>query len=84
MITTIQLDESTKNSLSKLRNSSKETYEDVIINLIKISGMQKMKNEKLLIQECKEMREENLKVSKEWDKALMDGLDENEKWDELL
>ncbi len=81
MITTIQLNEHVKNSLNKLKISEKQTYEEVILRLIKLSEEQKSKQEELLIQECKEMYEENLRISKEWEGALMDGLDKNEKWD---
>lgn len=84
MVTTIQLNESTKNSLGKLRASARETYEDVIINLIKLSEIQKRKQEELLIEECKEMYEENLRIAREGEGTLMDGLDKNERWDELL
>lgn len=37
--------------------------------------------EKLMIKECREMYGENLKIAKEWEFALMDGLDKNEKWE---
>lgn len=83
MVTTIQLDESTKKALIRLRDSNKQTYEDVIINLIKLAEIQRRKREDLLIEECKEMAEENLKIAKEWEGTLMDGLDKNEKWEEL-
>jgi len=79
MVTTIQLNENVKNALDKMK-SNRETYEDVIINLMKFADEQKRKQEKLLIEECKEMAEENLKITKEWEGTLMDGLDKNEKW----
>lgn len=81
MITTIQLNESVKDSLDKLKESKKQTYEDIIVGLIKFVEVQKRKREELLIQECKEMYEENLRIAKEWEGTLMDGLDKNEKWD---
>ncbi len=81
MITTIQLNENVKNSLNKLKASEKQTYEEVIVSLIKLSETQKRKQEELLIEECKEMAEENLRIAKEWEGTLMDGLDKNEKWD---
>ncbi len=37
----------------------------------------------LLIEECKEMAEENLRITKEGEGTLMDGLDRNERWEEL-
>jgi hypothetical protein len=83
MVTTIQLNESTKDSLIKLRKSNKETYEDVILNLIKLAKVQKRKQEELMIEGYKEMAEESLKITQEWESTLMDGLDKNEKWEEL-
>ena len=79
MVTTIQLNENVKNALNKMK-SNKETYEEIIVNLMKFAEEQKRKQEKLLIEECKEMAEENLKITKEWEGTLMDGLDKNEKW----
>jgi hypothetical protein len=83
MVTTIQINESTKNSLIKLRNSNKETYEDIILNLIKLAEVQKRKQEELMIEGYKKMAEESLKIAREWEGTLMDGLDKNEKWEEL-
>ncbi len=83
MVTTIQLNESVKNSLARLRESNKQTYEDVIIGLIKLAKTEKRKKEELLIEECKEMAEESLRLAKEGEVALMDGLDKNEKWEEF-
>jgi len=82
MITTIQLRENTKKALLRLREKS-ETYEEIILNLIKLVAVQKRKQKDLLIKECKEMAEENLRIAKEWEGTLMDGLDRNEKWEEL-
>ena len=67
MITTIQLNERTKDSLAKLRISKKQTYEDVIVGLIKLFEMQKRKQEELMIEGCKEMAEESLKITKEFE-----------------
>lgn len=80
MITTIQLNEHVKNSLNKLKISEKQTYEEVILRLIKSVEEQKRKHEELLIEGCKEMAEDGLRIVKEWDSSLMDGLDKNEKW----
>ena len=79
MVTTIQLNENVKNALDKMK-SNKETYEEIIVNLMRFAEEEKRKQEKLLIEECKEMAEENLKITKEWEGTLMDGLDKNEKW----
>ncbi|MBS3086848.1 hypothetical protein J4422_04060 [Candidatus Pacearchaeota archaeon] len=83
MVTTIQLNENVKKRLNELKNSGNETYEDVIVNLISKVDNDKRKKEQLLIEGCKEMYEDMLKISKEWESTLMDGLDKNEKWEEL-
>lgn len=66
MVTTIQLNENVKNALDKMK-MNKETYEDVIINLMKIVEKQKRGQEQLLIEGCKEMAEESLKITKEFE-----------------
>lgn len=82
MVTTIQLNENVKNALDKMK-SNKETYEDVILNLMKIAEKHKRDQEQLLVEGYKEMAEESLRIAKEGEGTLMDGLDKNEKWDEL-
>ena len=72
MVTTIQLNESVKNSLDRLK-SDKETYEQVILNLMKIAEKSKREQELLLIEGCKVMAEESLKISKEF--ASIENLD---------
>ena len=79
MVTTIQLNENVKDALDRIK-SNKETYEDVIVNLMQIAEEQRRKQEELLIEGCKEMAEESLRTAKEWEGTLMDGLDKNEKW----
>lgn len=64
MITTIQLREDTKKALLKLKEKN-ETYEEIILNLIRSAGIQKRKQEELMIEGCKEMAEESLKITKE-------------------
>jgi predicted CopG family antitoxin len=66
MVTTIQLNESVKNQLDKLK-TNKETYEEIILNLMKIVEKQKREQEQLLIEGCKAMAEENLKITKEFE-----------------
>lgn len=80
MITTIQLNEKVKDSLAKLRTSNKQTYEEIIVNLIKLVEIQKRKQKELMIEGCREMAEDSLKTAKEWEGTLMDGLNKNEKW----
>ena len=82
MVTTIQLNENVKKTLDRMK-SAKETYEDIIVNLIKSVEEQKKNQEDLLIEGCKEMYEDMLKIAKEWEGTLMDGIDKNEKWDKL-
>ena len=66
MITTIQLGETTKNALSKFKES-KETYEEVILKMLQIIEKQRRHQRDLLIEGCKEMAKENLKITKEFE-----------------
>jgi predicted CopG family antitoxin len=66
MITTIQLNEDVKNALDRMKNN-KETYEQVILNLMKIAEKCKREQEQLLIEGCKVMAEESLKITKEFE-----------------
>lgn len=66
MVTTIQLNENVKNALDRMK-SNKETYEEVILNLMKIAEKHKREQEQLLIEGCKEMAEESLKITKEFE-----------------
>ena len=66
MVTTIQLSESVKNSLNQLK-TNKQTYEQIIINLINQVEKQKRNQEELLIEGYKEMAEESLKITKEFE-----------------
>ena len=66
MITTIQIHEKVKNELEKLK-TNRESYEDIILNLIKINEIYKRKKDKLLVEGCKAMSEENLRITKEFE-----------------
>ena len=66
MITTIQLRENVKNELDKLK-VNKETYEEVILYLMKSVEQNKRQKKEFLIEGCKEMAEESLKTTKEWE-----------------
>ncbi len=79
VITTIQLNENVKKALDRLK-LNKETYEEIILNLMDIAEKNKREQKKLLIEGYKEMAEESLRTAKEWEGTLMDGLDKNEKW----
>ena len=66
MITTIQIRKNVKDELDRLK-TNKETYEDVILNLIGLVEKQKREKEALLIEGCKEMAEDSLRITKEWE-----------------
>ncbi len=82
MVTTIQLNENVKSDLDRLK-SGKDTYEDVIVKMIEKEKNDRKKIEELLEEGCREMYDDMLKMAKEWEGTLMDGLDKNEKWNEL-
>ena len=82
MSTTIQISDNVKSVLDRIK-TSKETYEQVILNLMEIAEKYKREQEQLLIEGCKEMYNDMLNTAKEWEGTLMDGLDKNEKWSEL-
>ncbi len=78
MVTTIQLNESVKKTLDRLK-TERETYENVIVRIIEQIDKQKRKQEELLIEGCREMYSDLVNISKEWELTLMDGLDKNGK-----
>jgi len=65
-ITTIQLKENVKEQLDRLK-TNKETYEEIILNLMKVADKCKREQEQLLIEGYKEMAEESLKINKEFE-----------------
>lgn len=73
MVTTIQLNEDVKKALDRMK-SSKETYEQVILNLMKVAEKCNRENEQLLIEGCKAMAKESLKITKEFE--AVENLDE--------
>ncbi|HLD55871.1 MAG TPA: hypothetical protein VJB35_06430 [Candidatus Nanoarchaeia archaeon] len=66
MVTTIQINENAKRSLDRLK-TKKETYEEVILGLMKIAEEIQRKKEDLLIESCKVMNKENLKITNEFE-----------------
>jgi len=66
MITTIQIRDNVKNELDKLKERN-QSYEEVIINLMKFAEKCKRNQKGLLIEGCKVMAEENLKITKEFE-----------------
>lgn len=82
MATTIQVTPEFKQYLSSLKESSNQTYQEVIENALKGQYCEKLTpEEELLKQGYIEMAEEMLKINREWECTLMDGLDPNEKWE---
>jgi len=67
MITTIQIHKNIKNELDRLKETKNETYEDVILELMKIAEQKKRKQTELLIEGCKEMAKDSLRITKEWE-----------------
>lgn len=66
MISTIQIRHQIKEALDRFREN-KETYEEIIVKLIRLAEEYKRRNEELLIEGCKEMAEDSLRITKEWD-----------------
>ena len=66
MITTIQLKDETKNSLSQIKQQG-ETYEALIIRMMQLLELKRRNQEELLIEGCKAMAEEDLKIAKEFE-----------------
>ena len=66
MVTTIQLNEDVKNALDRMK-TNKETYEQVILKLMKIAEKCKREQKQSLIEGCKVMAEESLKITKEFE-----------------
>ncbi len=66
MVTTIQIRENVKHELDRLKESEKETYEEVILNLMKIVEKYKRKQKKFLVEGYMEMAVESSKVTKDW------------------
>ena len=71
MITTIQVHERIKNELDKLK-TGKETYEELILALMKIAEQQKREQKTLLIEGYQEMTKESIAIDKEWSVADKD------------
>jgi len=65
-ITTIQIRQNVKNELDKMK-SKNQSYEEVILNLMKIAEQHKRQKKELLIEGCKEMAKDSLKITKDWE-----------------
>ena len=75
MVTTIQLNENVKNALDKMK-VNKETYEEVILNLMKTAEKCKREQEQLLIEGCKVMAKDMIEINREWE-----GVDSDIDWE---
>lgn len=69
MVTTIQLHENVKKSLDRMKETGKESYEEIIVKMIGTLQEQKSKQRELLIEGCKEMAEDSLMITKEFESA---------------
>jgi len=67
MVTTIQLNEDVKRTLEKLKEKRGDSYEDVIVSMIKKAEMQKRMDRELMIEGAKKTAEESLKITKEFE-----------------
>jgi len=76
MITSIQIRENVKNQLEKMKQFEKQTYEEVILALIKNAEIQKSRQEALLIEGCKVMAKDMLELNKE-----LEGADSDLNWE---
>lgn len=72
MVTTIQLGENVKRELERMKESSSDTYEEVILTLIGIAEEMKRGQKEMLIEGYKEMASESLKITKEFEKIEED------------
>lgn len=66
MVTSIQIHEKVKKELDYLKQE-RESYEQVIERLIERFEKQKRTDKNLLIESCKVMAEESLKITKEFE-----------------
>jgi len=67
-ITTIQLNDNIKRELDKIK-SSKETYEEVIIDLMKVAQQYKRKQKEHIIEGYRETAKVDLAIDEEWSSA---------------
>jgi predicted CopG family antitoxin len=75
-ITTIQIRENVKKSLENLKERANESYEEVIVKILREKEKNKKELEKLLIEGCKEMAQDMIRINKEWE-----GIDAEMDWE---
>ena len=66
MVTTIQLNDNVKRELDRMK-VGRQTYEEVILSLMKTVEEQKRKHVELMIEGAKETAKESLKIAKEFE-----------------
>lgn len=69
MVTTIQLNENVKKSLDRMKETGRETYEEIIVKMMRQLEEQKRRQRELLIEGAKEMAEDSLRITKEFEIA---------------
>ena len=67
MVTTIQVSDKLKDTLSLMKESSSQSYEQVILQIIRTLEEQKRKHVDLMIEGAKETAEESLKITREFE-----------------
>ncbi|MFH1376839.1 MAG: hypothetical protein ABIH25_04340 [Candidatus Woesearchaeota archaeon] len=67
MVTTIQLNEGVKMALENMKCDPGETYEEVIVKLMNNNEKQKRLQRELLIEGCKTMAKDSLRITKEFE-----------------
>lgn len=76
MISSVQLRSNTKQALDKIKEKPSESYEEVILRLIKLTEQQKRSHINLMIEGAKETANESLKITKDFEK-----IDQNFDWE---
>ncbi len=76
MITTIQLNNNVKKALNRMKEKSNESYEEVIVKMLRFIERQKRQQTKLLVEGYREMAGESLKITKEFE-----AIDEDSDWE---
>lgn len=67
MISSIQLREDVKMRLARHKQKDNESFEDVIVRMMEQIGKQKAEQKALLIEQCRVMASDDLKIPKEWE-----------------
>lgn len=76
MVTTIQLNENVKKSLDRMKETGKETYEEIIVKMMRTIEEQKRRYIDLMIEGAKETADESLEITKGFD-----AIDEDFDWE---